>query len=264
MHETIKKRVKSVIKYFSKIILIVISCLLSINFAQGKDKDDDDYGYNYAALSGKCGVYDPYEAYNRKVFMFNSVLDTFTLRPIAKMYGKFTNDYTKNRVGSFLDNIQEPLSTVNYGLQGKGEGAQKTFWRFMINSTLGVGGLFDVASKFDVKAEPQTFGNTLSHYGVGSGPYIILPFFPGAGARDFMDPLILNNYMNPLNYYLHSSFKNGVLAGGMIHGRHVKMPFTDYVSNNSPDPYIAIRDAILSEKEGRMDYPQNWVCPKVK
>ncbi|NBX19364.1 MAG: hypothetical protein EBR08_01380 [Bacteroidia bacterium] len=75
---------------------------------------------------GKCSVYDPYEKLNRKIFAFNSVVDTFLLRPVAKIYGRFTNDYTKNRVGSFVDNISEPLSTVNYTLQGNPEGILKS------------------------------------------------------------------------------------------------------------------------------------------
>lgn len=253
--------IKSILKIT---ILVIIGLLFNIMFTLAKEEDDDEFSYNYAALSGRCAVYDPYETYNRKIFVFNSILDAFTLRPIAKIYGRFTNDYTQNRVDSFLNNIQEPLSTVNYTLQGKGQGAHKSLWRFVINSTLGVAGLFDVASKFDVKADPQTFGNTLGHYGVGSGPYIILPFFPGAGARDLMDPLVLNSSLNPLKFYLHTSFKRGVMAADMIHTRHVKMPFTDYVSNNSPDAYIAIRDAILSEKEDKMSYPENFKCPKVK
>jgi phospholipid-binding lipoprotein MlaA len=241
--------------------MIVGICLLGA--AQLVLAKEEKYDYNYADLSNRCQVYDPYESFNRKIFVFNSVMDAFVLRPIAKGYGRFTNDYTKERVGSFLNNIQEPLSTVNYGMQGNGDGVSKTFWRFMINSTFGIGGLFDVAGKFDLKNEPQTFGNTLAYYGVGQGPYIILPFFSGMGARDMMDPLLLNTYLNPLKYYLHSSFKNVIFAGGMVHNRDQIMSFTDYVSKNSPDPYIAIRDATLSARENRVVYPDGFVCRRV-
>ena len=250
-----------VVRLVSRAQIIITICLLSNNSLASKQ--DEKYDYNYASLSNRCQIYDPYESFNRKVFTFNAILDTFILRPIAKGYGRFTNDYTKNRVDSFLSNIREPLSTVNYGIQGNTNGAGKTFWRFVINSTFGIGGLFDVASKFDLKAEPQTFGNTLANYGVGQGPYIILPFYGGTSARDLMDPLVLNNYLNPARYPMHSSFKNVLLVTGLIHNRDKIMPFTDYVSKNSPDAYIAIRDATLSERESKMVYPEGFKCPKV-
>ena len=251
-----------VVRLVSRAHIIITICLLSNNSLASK-KEEEKYDYNYASLSNRCQIYDPYESFNRKVFTFNAILDTFILRPITKGYGRFTNDYTKNRVDSFLSNIREPLSTVNYGIQGNANGAGKTFWRFAINSTFGIGGLFDVASKFDLKAEPQTFGNTLANYGVGQGPYIILPFYGGMGARDLMDPLVLNNYLNPAKYPMHSSFKNVLRVTGLIHNRDKIMPFTDYVSKNSPDAYIAIRDATLSERESKMVYPEEFKCPKV-
>ena len=249
-------------------ILVIICGFASNSLAAKKSKDK--YAYNYAALNNRCQVYDPYESFNRKIFVVNSVLDTFILRPITKGYGKVTNKYTKRRVGSFVDNISEPLSTVNYGLQGKSNGMFKTFWRFTINSTFGVLGLFDVASKVGLTAEPQTFGNTLGHYGVGSGPYLILPIYGGMGARDVMDPLLLSSLLNPIksglipaNYQMHSDFKRGVTIAKTIHKRDVSMPFTDHVAKNSPDPYIAIRDAIIQQREAKMDYPVGFKCPAV-
>lgn len=233
-------------------------------------KKDEEYSYDYTALNNRCQVYDPYEKLNRKVFFVNGVLDTFILRPIAKGYGRFTNQYTKQRVGSFVDNISEPLSTVNYGLQGKPNGMFKTFWRFTINSTFGILGLFDVAGKFGLTAQPQTFGNTLGYYGVGSGPYIVLPIFGGTGARDVMDTLLLNSLLNPIktglipaNYQMHSDFKNVVTVLKTVHNRDAIMPFTDHVTKNSLDPYVAIRDAIIQQREAKMDYPVGFKCPTV-
>ncbi len=251
-----------VVKSVSRAAIIAIVCSLSSS-SLAVPAQDERYDYNYAELTNRCQIYDPYESFNRKIFIFNGILDSFILRPVAKGYGRFTNDYTKQRVDSFLNNIREPLSTVNYGIQGNASGAGKTFWRFAINSTFGLVGLFDVASKFDLKAEPQTFGNSLAHYGVGQGPYIILPFYGGMGARDIMDPLVLNSYLNPARYPMHSSFKNVLLVTGLIHNRDKVMPFTDYVSKNSPDAYIAIRDAKLSERESEMVYPEGFKCPKV-
>ena len=223
--------------------------------------DDNEFNYNYSSLNERCPPYDPYEKLNRKFYYFNAALDTFILRPVAKIYIRFTNDFIKNRVGSFVENIETPLYMVQYGLQANGKGTLKSFSRFVINSTLGIGGLFDVASKFNLNVEPQTFGNTLAYYGVGPGPYVVLPIFGGTNARDFTDSLFTNNAFNPLKYYLPSNFKKGVTGAKLIHNRSKIMPFTDYVAENSTDSYIAIRDASWQAREAKMGYPKGFVCP---
>lgn len=146
------------VKRFTKCFLqtaLILNFALGEVLAKGSDDSEEKYSYNYNQFNVKCTVYDPYEKLNRKIFAFNSVVDTFLLRPVAKIYGRFTNDYTKNRVGSFVDNISEPLSTVNYSLQGNPEGILKSFWRFAINSTFGIAGMFDVASKFGLTPPPN-------------------------------------------------------------------------------------------------------------
>lgn len=245
-----------------KKLSIIIAVILLITFPSRIIYAEDEYTYNYAALTGKCEVYDPLESFNRKIFFFNGMLDTILLRPIAKGYGGLTNDYTKERVGSFVYNIEEPLSTVNYMLQNKPEGMYKSFWRFVINSTIGIGGLFDVASKFDVNAEQQAFSNTLGHYGVGPGPYIILPIFGGSGMRELTDGLATNRFLNPLKYKTHKSFMSAVKVTRIVHSRNSIMPFTDYTAENSSDPYITIRNAILQQRESKMDYPEGFRCPR--
>ncbi|MDG1436341.1 MAG: VacJ family lipoprotein [Rickettsiaceae bacterium] len=251
------------IKFIIKPLMTTLICFAATSSLAEKKASEEDYNYNYAAINNRCAVYDPYETLNRKVFMFNSVLDTVFLRPVTKWYDKATNDYAKGRVGNFVDNISEPLSTINYTLQGKSEGAFKSFWRFTINSTFGVLGLFDVASKIGLTAEPQTLGNTMGHYGVGSGPYIVLPIYGGMGARDVMDPLMMSSVMNPAKHFLHKDFKLVLTGTKTIHSRNQIMPFTDHVTKNSLDPYIAVRDAIINERESKMIYPEDFKCPTV-
>lgn len=250
------------IKLVLKSIIVTLVFFTATSSLASK-KSANNYSYNYASLTNRCAVYDPYESLNRKVFFVNGVLDGFILRPITKWYGKVTNGYTRGRVSSFVNNISEPLSTVNYGLQGKSQGVFKTFWRFAINSTFGVLGLFDVASKFGLTAEPQTLGNSFGHYGVGAGPYIVLPIYGGMGMRDVMD-VGISTYMNPAKYFMHADFKLALTGIKIITARDQIMPFSDYVSKNSLDPYIAIRDAIINEREAKMAYPENFKCPSVK
>lgn len=246
-----------------QIAIILCFNLVEIK-ASNRVSEQYNYTYNYHGINNNCIVYDPYESINRKIFVFNGILDTFILRPIAKGYGRFTNDYTKNRVESFVGNVSEPLSTVNYALQGNSDGVFKSFWRFAINTTFGLAGMFDIASKFDLKPPQQTLGSTLAHYGVGPGPYIVLPIYGGITARDASDPIISNRLLNPIDYALHKDFKLVVAGTKILHTRYKIMPFTDYISKNSSDPYIAVREAIFSQREAQMGYPSGYKCPIAK
>ncbi len=251
--------IKSSINFCIPIIIVLTFGLGDI---RASSNDIEQYNnYNYHGLNDHCRVYDPYETLNRKIFVFNGVLDTFILRPFAKGYGRFTNDYTKNRVDSFVGNISEPLSTINYALQGNSEGVLKSFWRFAINTTFGLGGMFDIASKFDLTPSQQTFGNTLAHYGVGPGPYIVLPIYGGITVRDLSDPLISNRMLNPLEYVVHQDFKLVVTGTKIINTRSKIMPFTDYIAKNSLDPYITVREATFSQREAKIIYPVGYKCP---
>ncbi|WP_024547220.1 MlaA family lipoprotein, partial [Rickettsia gravesii] len=122
------------------IILSIILCSLSIR-ADLEYVDNDIYNYNGGRNENGClEVYDPYEKFNRKVFVFNSVLDYIILRPLAIGYKNITNDYIKARVNSFVSNVDTPLTAVNYGLQLNYDKTMKSVWRFLINTTFGIGG----------------------------------------------------------------------------------------------------------------------------
>lgn len=251
---------------FKKFLVILVLSFFTVSnnafayhYNYNLDDDDDQASSNYCP-----NAYDPYEKINRKIFMFNSVLDYFLLRPVAIFYRDVTNDYIKARVGSFTENINVPLTTVNYTLQKDPENVLRSFWRFMINTTFGIGGLFDVASKMGLTVTPQTFGSTLAHYGVGPGPYLVIPFFGGTNGRDFTDSLFTNTYLNPLKYPLHSDFKLGLTATKLVHDRMVLLPFTDYVTQNSTDAYVSIRSSIHQNRESVVQYPENFKCPKYK
>ena len=247
-------------KSFKLFLLVFVLSFVKIVLA------DKDYQYAYTEDDHhSCKeVYDPYEKLNRKIFVFNSVLDHLILRPIAVGYKNITNDYTKARVGSFIDNISVPLTTVNYALQKNFDGTMKSFWRFVINTTFGIGGLFDIAGKTGLTHNQQTFGGTLAHYGVGPGPYIIIPFFGASNARDVTDSLFTNSFLNPIKHYLHKDFKLGLFVVKMINDRMTVLPFTDFVAKNSSDPYVAIRSSVHQNREYYIGYPTNFICPTIQ
>lgn len=246
---------------FIKILLIFVVFVFP-SVMQAEHIQSDSYRYTYNLDEESSDIYDPYEKFNRKVFNFNSALDRMILRPIAVFYDKTTNNYVKARVGSFTDNINMPLTIVNYGLQAKFNDTMRSFWRFAINSTLGIGGLFDIASKFGLNDTRQTFGSTLAHYGVPPGPYIVLPFFGGTGARDITDSLYTNNALNPLKYSFHKDFKLVFNATKLVHDRAMMLPFTNHITQNSTDPYIAIRSATYQNRESKVEYPVGFKYPQ--
>ena len=242
------------------IILVNLFCIQTAVYAQSDAYED----FSYGEATNVCNqVYDPYEQINRRIFVFNSILDHFLLRPIVLGYKKVTNSYTRARVTSFLDNLNTPVTVVNYGFQKNYDGVMKGLWRFIINTTFGIGGLFDVASKIGLEVKKQTLGSTLAYYGVGPGPYLVIPFFGSTNARDITSSVFTSDLFNPIMYYVHTDF--ALIAWGMqvIDTRLALLPFTDYVENSSTDPYITIRSATQQNRESMVSYPKNFKCPKV-
>lgn len=250
--------------FFSITLSIIMFAVINHSASADQKSTKQNYSYNYYTMNDECNeVYDPYEKLNRKIFAFNAVLDHFLLKPIAYGYKKITNDYTKARVGSFIENISVPLTTVNYGLQLNFDDSVRSMWRFLINSTFGIVGIFDVASKIGLKSKQQTFGSTLAHYGVAPGPYLIIPFFGPTNARDAGDGLFTNTALNPLKYKLHQDFKLSLTGTKLVHDRTMILPFTDYIEKNSTDSYVSVRSSIHQNRESSVQYPDDFECPKI-
>ena len=127
---------------------------------------------------------DPIQGFNRKVYAFNNGVDQAVIRPVARGYDKVVPDPAKRSVSNFLNNLREPLYAVNNLLQGKVDRALGSTYRFIVNSTLGIGGLLDVAEKHEVEIAKEDFGQTLAAWGVKPGPYIMLPFLGPSNMRD--------------------------------------------------------------------------------
>ena len=134
--------------------------------------------FSCAGFSQDSESVDPLEDLNRKFYTFNfEIVDPLMLEPLARSYEKLTPDFTKKLVNNFFSNLDDIPSAANHLLQGKISQSVDVTVRFLINSSLGMAGLFDVATKLNVKGyESEDFGQTLAVWGVGSGPYLMLPF----------------------------------------------------------------------------------------
>lgn len=129
-------------------------------------------------------VYDPLEGFNRRAYTFNYYFDKFLFLPVVKTYEFIMPDFMERGVSNFVDNVFEFNNFTNNLLQLKIKKTGITLARFAINTTMGVGGLFDQASDLGLKRQAEDFGQTLGHYGVGNGPYIVLPIFGPSNLRD--------------------------------------------------------------------------------
>ncbi len=145
--------------------------------------------------------FDPLSGYNRAMTAFNDILFTGVIFPVAKGYEFILPEPVRNAVSRFFSNLYFPIRFVNNVLQFKIKNAGEELARFGINTTLGLGGLFDPAKAwFELDAHPEDFGQTLGYYGVGSGFHIVLPLFGPSNLRD-MFSMAPDLYVDPLNYW---------------------------------------------------------------
>ncbi|MSO64258.1 MAG: VacJ family lipoprotein [Alphaproteobacteria bacterium] len=193
------------------------------------------------------GDNDPLEGFNRAVFAFNDVFDRFLLRPLAYGYGAVTPDRVKEAVRSFFLNLGAPVVLANDLLQVDGGGAATTGGRFMINSTVGLLGFFDVAKAVGLPAHPADFGQTLYRYGAGSGPYLMLPFFGPSSIRDGAGTVV-DTFLNPLTYVLDFYPRLAVTSTDAVTRQETLIAPLDDLRANSVDYYAALRSAYFQDR----------------
>jgi phospholipid-binding lipoprotein MlaA len=143
--------------------------------------------------------WDPIEPVNRAVYKFNDTADRYVIQPIARGYDKVTPDRVQTSVGNFFANAEEPINMANSALQLKWGSFNTSLGRFMVNTTAGVGGLFDVASAVGVAEVDEDLGQTLGYWGLGQGPYLVIPLLGPSTGRDFSGRLG-DQFFNPFNY----------------------------------------------------------------
>jgi phospholipid-binding lipoprotein MlaA len=193
--------------------------------------------------SANTEVYDPIEPVNRAIQGFNDVVDTVLLRPIAIGYQAVIPQPARESVTNALRNLNEPVNAVNALLQGDPNHMFTSIWRFVLNSTLGIGGLFDFAgSNAGLQYRKEDFGQTFGHYGAGPGPYLVLPLLGPSNVRDTFG-LALDIVSNPFTWVIDWE-ANLVRAGlTVIDTRERNLDFTDDVAKTSIDPYATYRSA---------------------
>jgi phospholipid-binding lipoprotein MlaA len=186
-------------------------------------------------------VADPFEPVNRAIFGFNLFADEWVVEPVARGYRAVTPAPVRRSVANFLSNLRSPVIFANDLLQGERDRAGVTLGRFMINSTLGVFGLFDAASAFGHYPHYEDLGQTLGVYGVPTGPYLVLPLLGPSSARDAVGR-VGDYFINPLNECCISTDERLALFGtGAVSDREANIELLDNLQANSIDFYATIR-----------------------
>lgn len=188
---------------------------------------------------------DPLEFINRPMFALNDGLDRFLLRPVAASYDFVTPTEVKRGVGNFFANLYDFNATINAVLQGRFTGAAQGGGRFLVNSTLGVFGLFDVATELGIRPYRTDFGHTLAIWGVPSGPYVMVPLF---GPRTFRSGTgtIVDTYTSVPTYIDNVRLRNSIWGLELVDGRSRLLSADELISG---DRYIFVRDAYLQQRE---------------
>ena len=166
-------------------------------------KDDDDEFEDFEDFKDEVEikeVYDPFESYNRSITGFNDSLYINILKPMDVAYRVVTTQNIRNSIGNFFNNLYFPMHFINNVLQGKINATLIETGRFLVNSTVGILGVFDPAkSKLGLYPHKEDFGQTLGYYGVGAGPHIVLPFFGPSNLRDIIS-MIPDAAVSPIDY----------------------------------------------------------------
>jgi len=196
------------------------------------------------ALSSFASEEDPWEGFNRPVFRFNHAIDTYGLKPLAQGYQKVTPGFLRRGIHNMFLNVGEAGNLANNLLQGKPRAAGIDTSRFLFNTTFGLLGFFDVATKMGLPRSDEDFGQTLAVWGVGSGPYLVLPFFGPSTLRDA--PAKLPDYLMTPYPYLEPETRWGLGALNTIDTRAGLLSAEGMVEG---DRYSFIRNVYLQTRE---------------
>jgi phospholipid-binding lipoprotein MlaA len=195
---------------------------------------------------------DPLEGINRGVYKFNDVSDKAVFKPIAGAYKAVMPPPVKSGVNNFFLNLKTFVTAVNQAFQFKFNKAAVSAGRFVINSTVGIAGLFDFASTQGIPQYNEDFGQTLGYWGVGNGAYLMLPFFGPSTLRDTTGLVVDNLVIDPLAYVEDPRTRNILRGARFIDKRAELLPGSDLLDEAALDPYSFMRDAYLQRRANQV------------
>lgn len=204
------------------------------------------------ATTGSSDPQDPFEGFNRGVYQFNKTTDEYVFNPIGRGYNAITPGIVDEGVTNFFSNLTEIPRFANNLLQLKIGGAMITVSRFMINSTIGLAGFFDVASDGGLPKQQEDFGQTLGYWGLDSGPYLVLPFFGPSTIRDATG-LVADTFLYPVTYLDNDTARAGLFALAYVDTKSDLLTTGDLVSEAALDEYDFVKSAYLEKRRNQVN-----------
>jgi phospholipid-binding lipoprotein MlaA len=202
--------------------------------------------------SGDAEISDPFESTNRAVFSFNTAVDKAVIHPIAKGYNTVVPEPARTGIENVFHNLKSPVTFANQALQGDVEGAGNVLVRAVVNTFVGIGGLFDVAASEGIAYEPEDFGQTLATWGVGHGPYLVVPIIGPSSLRDYVGYAV-DSFADPLRWYLFNVDKESLYYGKVgleyLSLRASLVDVLEELQKSSIDYYAATRSAYYQHRE---------------
>jgi phospholipid-binding lipoprotein MlaA len=207
---------------------------------------------------------DPWESWNRGVYKVNDKLDRAIAKPAAKGYVRFVPSPIRTGIRNFFANLNTTTVMINDALQGKPLAAANDLGRFLLNSTVGLGGILDPATPAGLARNDEDFGQTLGHWGVHPGPFVELPILGPSDVRDAAGKVV-DTYTNPRQYIKNTYVKYGLYLPSLLDTRAALLSL-DETLKNVYDPYAFIRDAYLQRRayevsDGKVSQEEPLVDP---
>jgi phospholipid-binding lipoprotein MlaA len=190
---------------------------------------------------------DPIEGFNRAMYGFNEVIDKAVIKPVAQGYDAVLPSPVRSGVTNFFGNIADFFIGVNNLLQGKPQEAASDIGRVLVNSTVGILGLIDVATEMGLEKHEEDFGQTFGRWGMGDGAYVVLPFFGPRTVRDTAG-LVLDTAADPVGHIDHIPTRNTLLALRIVDTRADLLPADKVIEEAALDKYSYIRDGYLQRR----------------
>lgn len=229
------------------LLAAMLSVFLLVGCASDGDFQGDQFAQSEDGFSDVDEDVDPLEGLNRFSFAFNQLLDTFVYRPLAATYRVLLPQFMRDSIRSFLRNLNTPVILANDLLQGSFDRAGTTLARFAINTTAGVGGLYDAAEDFGYPYHDEDFGQTLGVWGVGPNPYLVNPILGPSTLRDTVG-LIVDSFFDPLGYVLDDEV---LLARAFVKGidfRSRNIESIEDLQRDAVDFYARLRSVYLQRR----------------
>ena len=218
--------------------LRLIICVVLVVFISG------------CATTGAKDERDPIEGFNRTMYSFNQGMDKVIFNPVAKLYQAITPDFVERAIGNFFDNLDDVSIIANDILQFKLAQAYMDTFRFIFNSTLGLGGFRDVSSQMGLVKHDEDFGQTLAVWGVGPGPYLVTPIFGPSTFRDATSLVVDDILLNPVSYLNNNdALKAGLATLNYIDIKADLLTTNELIDEAALDQYEFTKNAYFSRRE---------------